>query len=96
MTLRDAGHPPAEAGPGLAGKLHFSLQGWSRTYGITLELQDSLDTCNAGVLIDDFLADLPPDEANTSITRSISLFVDGVRRIEARMCGGDVSMALRG
>ena len=75
-------------------KMSFSVDGWDPTYGTSLELEEDLGESSAEV---DIGIELPPDQwrpipaAPTVAPPCPVLFVDGVRRIEARVWIDDVS-----
>jgi len=77
-----------------AGGMSFSVDGWDPTYGTSLELEDDLGESSAEVDVgvetpaDKWrpIAAGPPAEPPCPV-----LFVDGVRRIEARVWIDDVS-----
>lgn len=76
--------------------MRFSVDGWDPTYGTSLELEDELDSSSAQVVVDVEVpaGDWQPIEANANIARpSAMLFVDGVRRIEARVWIDEVTGA---
>ena len=95
MTL---GPPDVQAGRSRRSSgMSFSVDGWDPTYGTSLELEEDLGESSAEV---DLGIEVPPDR-----WRPISpgpavappcpvLFVDGVRRIEARVWIDDVSERL--
>jgi hypothetical protein len=68
--------------------MRFSVDGWDPTYGMSLELEDYLSESTASVEVNvEMTADqwrpVNPDPGQTPPTAL--LFVDGVRRIEARV-----------
>jgi len=76
--------------------MRFSVDGWDPTYGTSLELEDELDSSSAQVAVDVEVpaADWQPIGANPHLQRpSAMLFVDGVRRIEARVWIDEVAGA---
>ena len=86
-----AGRSPA--GPRRPG-MSFSVDGWDPTYGTSLELEEDLGESSAEV---DVGIEVPPDRWRPiSAAPAVAppcpvLFVDGVRRIEARVWIDDVS-----
>ena len=76
------------------GGMSFSVDGWDPTYGTSLELEDDLGETSAEV---DVGVELPPDRwrpiapVPAATPPGPILFVDGVRRIEARVWIDDVS-----
>lgn len=86
-----AGRSPA--GPRRPG-MNFSVDGWDPTYGTSLELEEDLGESSAEV---DVGIEVPPDRwrpipAGPTVAPPCPvLFVDGVRRIEARVWIDDVS-----
>jgi hypothetical protein len=80
--------PPA-AGTGSAGQpMRFSVDGWDPSYGASLELEEQLRESTASVAVD---VELPAtrwqaiDPTTDRALPAAILFVDGVRRIEARV-----------
>jgi hypothetical protein len=81
--------------------MRFSVDGWDPSYGMSLELEEQLGESTARVetgveLPDDQWRAIDPDPARA--VPSALLFVDGVRRIEARVwidddapCGGGLA-----
>ena len=72
---------------GAAG-MRFTVDGWDPTYGTSLELEEDLGetTAEVNVNVEVPEADWRPLEPNPTVTRPPAmLFVDGVRRIEARV-----------
>ena len=68
--------------------MRFSVDGWDPTYGMSLELEDYLDESTASVEVNiempaDQWRPIDPDPARNP--PAALLFVDGVRRIEARV-----------
>ena len=86
--------PPVTV-PGAAdGRMHFSVDGWNPTYGTNLELEDDLGESSAEVVVDIELpaAQWRPIEVDRTVTLpAAALFVDGVRRVEARVWIDEVS-----
>jgi len=85
------GAAPASAGsPGM----RFAVDGWDPDYGASLETEDDLGQSTARVVTD---IEVPnarwrPIPADRTLTRpSAVLFIDGVRRIEARIWIDDLS-----
>jgi len=91
VTSLTLGHaetrPVGRAESGLA-RMRYTVDGWDPTYGVSLELEEYLQESTADVSVDlelpasqwraiDARTDIPPPAA--------MLFVDGVRRIEARV-----------
>jgi hypothetical protein len=76
--------PASTGSPGM----RFAVDGWDPSYGSSLELEDDLGQSTARVVTD---VEVPDDRwrpipADPTLTRpSAILFVDGVRRIEARV-----------
>jgi hypothetical protein len=76
------------AGHGSAPSMHFSVDGWDPSYGMSLELEDYLGESTARV---DVNTEIPADQwrpiyPDPGQPRPPALlFVDGVRRIEARV-----------
>lgn len=74
-------------GPG-SRPMRFSVDGWDPAYGASLELEEQLAESTATVTVD---VELPADQwraidATTDVALPAAmLFVDGVRRIEARV-----------
>ena len=80
--------PPA-AGTGSAGQpMRFAVDGWDPSYGASLELEEQLQESTASVAVD---VELPAnrwqaiDATTDRALPAAILFVDGVRRIEARV-----------
>jgi hypothetical protein len=74
--------------------MSFSVDGWDPTYGTSLELEDDLGQSSADVEVDvEFPAEgwRPIDPVPQAGPPGPILFVDGVRRIEARVWIDDVS-----
>lgn len=89
MTELNTRVPPA-AGPSAARRraMRFSVDGWDPSYGASLELDGELEESRATIDADmevpaDRWRALDPDE--TELLPDALLFVDGVRRIEARV-----------
>ncbi len=77
----------AAASSGAAG-MRFTVDGWDPTYGTSLELEEDLGESTAQINVNVELpeADWRPLDADPTVTRPPAmLFVDGVRRIEARV-----------
>lgn len=80
-----------------AAGMRFSVDGWDPTYGTSLELEDDLGESSAQVILD---VELPADawrpiDIDPTVQRPpVMLFVDGVRRIEARVWIDEVSGAV--
>ncbi len=74
--------------------MSFSVDGWDPTYGTSLELEEDLGESSAEV---DLGVEVPADRwrpisfAGVREPPCPTLFVDGVRRIEARVWIDDVS-----
>jgi hypothetical protein len=96
-VTRDAAVIPPTAGAAVAGlgglvdsgrpKMRYTVDGWDPAYGSSLELEDYLQESTARVDVDlEFQASQwHPIHARTGIPEPAAmLFVDGVRRIEAR------------
>ena len=81
------GHRPADGSTGGTG-MRFSVDGWDPAYGMSLELDDFLGESTASV---DVNVELPADQwrpidpVPDHRMPAALLFVDGVRRIEARV-----------
>ena len=79
--------PAGPVGPGRPG-MRYTVDGWDPAYGASLELEDYLQESTADVAVD---LELPATEWRAINARSdipapaTMLFVDGVRRIEARV-----------
>jgi hypothetical protein len=81
---------PADAGPANVGaqKMRYTVDGWDPAYGVSLELEEYLQESTADVVLD---LELPASEWHPIDARAdvappgAMLFVDGVRRIEARV-----------
>jgi hypothetical protein len=81
---------PADAGPANVGaqKMRYTVDGWDPAYGVSLELEEYLQESTADVVLD---LELPTSEWHPIDARAdvappgAMLFVDGVRRIEARV-----------
>lgn len=74
--------------------MRFTVDGWDPSYGTSLELEDDLGESNATVDVsverpESGWAPIAPDHAVT--TPAALLFVDGVRRIEARIWIDDLA-----
>ncbi len=87
---------PSGAGPGSTGSagMRFTVDGWDPTYGTSLELEEDLGESTAEVRVDvEFAAaDWHPVAPDPAVVRPTAmLFVDGVRRIEARVWIDDVT-----
>jgi hypothetical protein len=88
--VRADGSPTGHRRP----KMSFSVDGWDPAYGTSLELEEDLGESTAEV---DISIELPPDQwraisaAPTVAPPCPVLFVDGVRRIEARVWIDNVS-----
>ena len=87
--ISDIAPPPPAAERGSAGQpMRFSVDGWDPSYGASLELEEQLQESTATVAVD---VELPASrwqaiEATTDrAVPAAILFVDGVRRIEARV-----------
>lgn len=91
VTTRDTG--PADAGP--AGRtdssgprMRYTVDGWDPAYGASLELEEYLQESTADVVVG---LELPASDWHAIDARTdlpapgAMLFVDGVRRIEARV-----------
>ena len=79
---------PAPASGGAAAGMRFTVDGWDPTYGTSLELEEDLgeSTAEIDVKVEMPEANWRPLDAAPSIARPRALlFVDGVRRIEARV-----------
>jgi hypothetical protein len=82
-SARSAG-PPQPGRPGM----RYTVDGWDPAYGVSLELEEYLQESSANVAVD---LELPASEWHAIDVRtdipapSAMLFVDGVRRIEARV-----------
>lgn len=85
-----AGRQPGDGASGM----RFSVDGWDPTYGTSLELEEDLGETTASV---DVTVELPADQwrplpPKASLPRPPAmLFVDGVRRVEARVWIDEVS-----
>lgn len=84
-----ANGPPANGAPANgAAPMRFSVDGWDPTYGTSLELEDDLGESTASVAVN---VELPapewrPIDPRPGLPRPAALlFVDGVRRVEARV-----------
>jgi hypothetical protein len=81
------GHRPAD-GDGAGAGMRFSVDGWDPAYGMSQELEDFLGESTASV---DVNVELPADQWRAidpdpgCPLPAALLFVDGVRRIEARV-----------
>lgn len=76
------------AAGGDAPAMRFSVDGWDPTYGMSLELEDYLDESTARIeahveMPAELWRPIGPDPGQTP--PAALLFVDGVRRIEARV-----------
>ena len=92
-TARPAIPAPRTDSAGAPG-MRFTVDGWDPTYGTSLELEDDLGESNAVVVVDieHPAIDWRPLDPTPSIIRPPAmLFVDGVRRIEARVWIDDVT-----
>ena len=85
--ISDIAPPAAETGS--AGQpMRFSVDGWDPSYGASLELEEQLQESTATVAVD---VELPAsrwqaiDATTDRALPAAILFVDGVRRIEARV-----------
>lgn len=82
------GDPRLGAGGVTAGIMRFSVDGWDPAYGSSLEIEDELEESTAVVEVD---VELPADRWRAidpdpgAIAPEALLFVDGVRRVEARV-----------
>ena len=86
--------PPVTAPGAVAGRMRFSVDGWDPTYGTSLEPEDDLGESSAEVIVDIELpaAQWRPIEVDRTVTLpAAALFVDGVRRVEARAWIDEVS-----
>ena len=83
-----SGAPPAEPGDPGRPRMRYTVDGWDPAYGASLELEEYLQESSADVAVD---LELPasewhPIDVRTDIAApEAMLFVDGVRRIEARV-----------
>ena len=83
---------PSSGSPGM----RFTVDGWDPSYGTSLEVEDDLGESSARV---DVTVEMPADQwAPVRIDPTVGrpeaiLFVDGVRRIEARIWIDDVTAA---
>lgn len=80
--------PPTDARSGRGRGMRFAVDAWDPGYGSSLELEDDLGVSTAKVVTDVEVPDaawapIPPNPNRTP--PSAILFVDGVRRIEARI-----------
>lgn len=76
------------AAGGDAPAMRFSVDGWDPTYGMSLELEDYLDESTARIEAQVEMATdqwRPIDRDSGQTPPAALLFVDGVRRIEARV-----------
>ena len=82
---------PETIGPGVTERspgMRFTVDGWDPTYGTSLELEEDLGESTAQVELD---VEIPEDRwqpitVDPAVRRpSATLFVDGVRRVEARV-----------
>ena len=87
--ISDIAPPPPAAERGSAGQpMRFSIDGWDPSYGASLELEEQLQESTATVAVD---VELPAsrwqaiDATTDRALPAAILFVDGVRRIEARV-----------
>jgi len=90
MTAPETTVPDMTA-PGITGRsagMRFTVDGWDPTYGTSLELEEDLGESSAQVELD---VEIPenrwqPINVDPAVRRpSATLFVDGVRRVEARV-----------
>jgi hypothetical protein len=93
MSVTSPATGPADARPAALGdsgrrQMRYTVDGWDPAYGASLELEEYLQESTADVAVD---LELPADawhaiDARTDIpVPGAMLFVDGVRRIEARV-----------
>jgi hypothetical protein len=88
MTSTDQPGTTFAAGPGSAHGMRFSVDGWDPSYGSSVELEVDLGESSARV---DVTVERPearwgPIDPDPGVARpAATLFVDGVRRIEARV-----------
>ena len=80
---------PPETGTGSAGQpMRFAVDGWDPSYGASLELEEQLQESTATVAVDVELSASRWQAIDAATDRALPaaiLFVDGVRRIEARV-----------
>jgi hypothetical protein len=85
--ISDVATAVPDTGPG-ARPMRFSVDGWDPAYGASLELEEQLAESTASVTVD---VELPAgqwraiDATADVVLPAAVLFVDGVRRIEARV-----------
>ena len=84
-----SGPSAATTAAGRQAPMRFSVDGWDPAYGASLELEEQLEESTATVDVD---VELPADrwraidpDADVARSPTALLFVDGVRRIEARV-----------
>ena len=80
--------PPAPGTASAGQPMRFSVDGWDPSYGASLEVEEQLQESTATVTVD---VELPAsrwqaiDATTDRALPAAILFVDGVRRIEARV-----------
>ena len=85
--ISDVAPPAAETGP-TGQPMRFAVDGWDPSYGASLELEEQLQESTATVAVDVELPASRWQAIDATTDRALPgaiLFVDGVRRIEARV-----------
>ena len=80
--------PPAPGTDSAGQPMRFSVDGWDPSYGASLEVEEQLQESTATVTVDVELPATKWQAIDATTNRALPaaiLFVDGVRRIEARV-----------
>ena len=80
--------PPAPGTDSAGQPMRFSVDGWDPSYGASLEVEEQLRESTATVTVDVELPATKWQAIDATTNRALPaaiLFVDGVRRIEARV-----------